>query len=254
MEPTILSTWGSEEDKKDCWKWRGVGCNNHTSHVTMLDLHVSHNYSLPAYQALRGKISPSLLELQHLKYLDLHGNDFVDIHIPKFIGSLGKLQYLNLACNGFSGPIPNQFRNLSNLQYLNLANNFDLNCGNLDWLFNFSYSLTDVDLSVNQLKGPIPDSFGDMIFLTNLSLYGNYLEEDSLQVLNMDYNQLSGPLPDFTRFSSLKALSVAFNQLSGSIPETFGQHPNLASLMLYGNQNSGSLPNLSTFPSLTHFP
>ncbi|XP_028123385.1 receptor-like protein EIX2 [Camellia sinensis] len=68
----------------------------------------------------------------------------------------------------------------------------------------------------------------------------------------MDYNQLSGPLPDFTRFSSLKALSVAFNQLSGSIPETFGRHPNLASLMLYGNQISGSLPNLSTVPSLTH--
>ncbi|KAL7238529.1 hypothetical protein ACSBR2_004589 [Camellia fascicularis] len=361
----ILSSWGSEEDKKDCCKWRGVGCNNHTGHVTMLDLHVSHNYSLPTYQALRGKISPSLLELQHLKYLDLHGNDFVDIHIPKFIGSLGKLQYLNLAYNGFSGPIPNQFRNLSNLQYLNLAYNFDVNCGNLEWishlslishldltyvnlskavnwvqsinnlplleelrlsecslpnithlslpfnssvslsifdlslndlsssiyswLFNFSHSLTDVDLSVNQLKGPIPESFGDMIFLTNLSLGGNYLEgslpksfanlshlqsldlsennlieelhqflkklsgaEDSLQVLNMDYNRVSGPLPDFTRFSSLKVLSVGFNQLSGSIPETFGRHPNLASLMLYGNQISGSLPNLSTFPSLTH--
>ena len=34
----LLSTWGSEEEKRDCCKWRGVGCNNRTRHVTHLDL------------------------------------------------------------------------------------------------------------------------------------------------------------------------------------------------------------------------
>ena len=34
----LLSTWGSEEEKRDCCKWRGVGCNNRTGHVTHLDL------------------------------------------------------------------------------------------------------------------------------------------------------------------------------------------------------------------------
>ncbi|KAL7228336.1 hypothetical protein ACSBR2_007118 [Camellia fascicularis] len=200
-----LSSWGSEEDKKDCCKWSGVGCNNHIGHVTMLDLHLDF-WSDASYRQLSGRISPSLLELQHLKYLDLSGNGFFHVHIPKFIGSFGRLRYLNLAYNQFSGPIPIQFRNLSNLH----------------WVFNFSSSLIDVDLSSNQLKGPIPDSFGGMISITNLSLGDNHLEE----------------------------LSICSNQLSGSIPQTFGQLSNLVSLWLYGNQITGSLPNLSMFPSL----
>ncbi|CAL5363250.1 unnamed protein product [Camellia sinensis] len=289
----------NEEDKIDCCKWSGVGCNNHTGHVTMLDLHRD-PWSDAPYQPLSGQISPSLLELQHLKYLDL-------------------------AYNHFSGPIPIQFRNLSNLQYLNLGYNSDLKCGNLDWLshlsllshlelsfvnlskaidwvqsinnlpllkelswlFYFSSSLIDVDLSSNQLKRLIPDSFGGMISLTNLSLVDNHLEgalpksfanlthlrsldlyynnlteelhqflqklsgaEDSLQVLVVDENRLSGPLPGFTRFSSLIELSVSSNQLSGSIPETFGQLHSLVYLWLDGNQLTGSLPDLSMFPSL----
>ncbi|KAG5549811.1 hypothetical protein RHGRI_014949 [Rhododendron griersonianum] len=111
-----LSSWGST---KDCCKWEGVHCSNHhntTSHVTMLDLHTTYDddvvryqpHVLP-YQPLRGKISPSLLELHHLRYLDLSGNLFSESRIPKFIGSLHRLRYLNIAFKGFSGPIPQQF-------------------------------------------------------------------------------------------------------------------------------------------------
>ncbi|KAG5549793.1 hypothetical protein RHGRI_014935 [Rhododendron griersonianum] len=90
-----LFSWGStneEEDVKDCCKWEGVHCSNHnttTSHVTMLDLHA---------KGLKGKISPSLLELQHLRYLDL-------------------------SLNYFYGTIPHQFSNLSNLRHLDLSLN-----------------------------------------------------------------------------------------------------------------------------------
>ena len=38
----VLSSWGSEEDKRDCCKWRGVRCNNRTGHVTKIDLSSSY--------------------------------------------------------------------------------------------------------------------------------------------------------------------------------------------------------------------
>nr|XP_023891499.1 receptor-like protein EIX2 [Quercus suber] len=33
-----LSSWSTEEEKKDCCKWRGVYCSNQTGHVIMLKL------------------------------------------------------------------------------------------------------------------------------------------------------------------------------------------------------------------------
>ncbi|CAL5363248.1 unnamed protein product [Camellia sinensis] len=270
----ILSSWGSEQDKKDCCKWRGVGCNNHTGHVTMLDLHVLYNYSLdPPYQALRGKISPSLLELQHLKYLDLSGNEFHD--------DITKL------------------RNLSNLQYLDLGDNYDLKCGNLEWLshlsllshldlsyvnlskatdwvqsinnlpllkelrlidctlpditthpslpfnssvwlFNFSSSLIDVALSGNQLKGPIPDSFGGMISLANLSLGSNHLE---------------GALPkSFANLTHIRSLGLYYNNLTEELhhflQKLSGAEDSLQVLYVDDNQLSGPLPDFTRFSSL----
>lgn len=64
---------------------------------------------------LGGKISPALLDLQHLEYLDLGENDFQGLSTPTFLGSLEKLQYLNLTHSSLVG-IPPSFGNLSNLQ------------------------------------------------------------------------------------------------------------------------------------------
>ncbi|KAH0655020.1 hypothetical protein KY285_029902 [Solanum tuberosum] len=67
-----LSTWG---DKKECCKWKG-------------------------------KLSPCLLELEYLNFLDLSVNGFENSEIPRFIGSLKRLEYLNLSFSDFSGEIP----------------------------------------------------------------------------------------------------------------------------------------------------
>ena len=34
----ILSSWGSQDQKKNCCKWKGVHCSKHTGHVLELDL------------------------------------------------------------------------------------------------------------------------------------------------------------------------------------------------------------------------
>ena len=51
-----------------------------------------------------GVLSPSLLELKYLNYLDLSHNYFLEIPIPNFICSLNKLTYLNLSSNSQDRP------------------------------------------------------------------------------------------------------------------------------------------------------
>ena len=96
----------------------------------LIDLH-SPYYREETYEnwssmSLTGEIRPSLMDLKSLRYLDLSGNSFEYIPIPKFIGSLKNLQYLNLAYCGFSGAIPPSLGNLSNLQFLDLSVGHDI--------------------------------------------------------------------------------------------------------------------------------
>ena len=146
-----LASWAASASDVDCCHWVGVVCDNRTGHV--LQLHLRSHYPVyddlttddaqwdaqyEAYSRSRfgGKINPSLLDLKHLIYLDLSYNDFGGIQIPKFLGSMGSLRYLNLFYVGFGGLIPHQLGNLSNLHYLNLEYN-DLYVKNLQWLFGF---------------------------------------------------------------------------------------------------------------------
>lgn len=110
----------------------------------MLDL------SVPVFgdnqQHLRGEISPSLLELQHLNHLDLSGNDFEGKRMrPKFNGYLSRLKYLNVSFAYLGGPLPSELGNLSKLHSLHLHFNSDLTSQNLDWLSGLS-SLRYLDL------------------------------------------------------------------------------------------------------------
>ena len=91
----------------------GVGSVVTTKHATLflLNLYVSYFTRKP----FRGKLSPSLIDLKYLNYLDLSHNDFNQSQIPKFIGFLSNLRYLYLSQSNFGRNIPFQLGNLSNL-------------------------------------------------------------------------------------------------------------------------------------------
>ncbi|XP_027152308.1 receptor-like protein EIX2 [Coffea eugenioides] len=142
-----LASWTGE----DCCSWEGIGCSRNTGHVVKLDLRNNavfdlerlifgdkQNYvSIYGETCLGGQISPSLVNLQHLHYLDLSSNYFAGIRIPTFIGSLKILRYLNLSAAGFDGTIPPQIGNLSALEYLDLGNKFE---GFSDWISGYQLS------------------------------------------------------------------------------------------------------------------
>ncbi|KAJ9679624.1 hypothetical protein PVL29_021524 [Vitis rotundifolia] len=220
----VLSSWGNEEDKKDCCKWRGVECNNQTGHVIMLDLHDLY---------LGGKIGPSLAELQHLKHL-------------------------NLSWNHFGGILPTQLGNLSNLQSLDLGYNADMTCGNLDWLSHLPL-LTHLDLRWVNLSKAIhwPQAINKMPSLTELYLSDTQLppiiptisishinSSTSLAVLHLSYNGLTSSIYPwlFNFSSSLVHLDLSHNDLNSSIPNAFGSMTTLAYVDLSGNELRGSIP------------
>ncbi|KAM7507418.1 hypothetical protein LguiA_017871 [Lonicera macranthoides] len=273
-----LSSWGTSHEV-DCCKWRGVKCSNLTRHITLLDLHGLVEGS--DFQMLRGEVSPSLLQLKHLNYLDLSSNVF-GTKFPEFIGSLTKLQHLNLHGSDFYGPIPHQLGNLTNLGSLDLGDNIGLTVKNLEWLSHLCL-LRYLDLSTVSLENtnwlqPITMlSFLTELRLPHCNLPGNVsrwlpLTNSSsipLTIIDLSHNSLHSSLSYdwLVNFSSISLveLNMRGNPLGDSIPDAFGnlvslekldlsrcqlREKSLEYLYLEVNRFSGSLPDFTRFSSL----
>ncbi|XP_006481843.3 receptor-like protein EIX2 [Citrus sinensis] len=225
-----LASWNIGDG--DCCAWDGVVCNNFTGHVLQLNLgNPDPNHGTGS--KLVGKINPSLVDIKHLIHLDLSGNDFQGIHIPKYLGSLQNLRYLNLSGAEFAGVIPHQLGNLSNLHYLDLSKNFyELQVESFLWLSGLSL-LEHLDLSQVDL------SKSSDYLLTINSL-------PSLRVLKLSYCELHHfPSLSSANFSSLKALDLSGNHFNNSLFQysswVFGLR-NLVFFDLGNNEFQGKIP------------
>ncbi|CAI9779604.1 unnamed protein product [Fraxinus pennsylvanica] len=264
----VLSSWGSEEDKKECCKWEGVSCSNGTGHVTSLDL---------VFHSLKAKLSPSLVDLQHLNYLNLRGNDFGGSKIPRFIGSFKNLRHLNLSGSNFSGEVPCELGNLTNLNTLDLGSEILRVIGSFNNLrhlklgsSNFSgefpcelgnlTNLNTLDLRYNNLRIKNFDCLSHLSSLSHLDLSGvNLINQTSwlhhmtsfplLEELHLDYSVEGLGYESFDIFpnSSLSKLSIlrlSSNYLTSS--STFRWMFNISASLkvidLAGNQLEGPIP------------
>ncbi|XP_062079888.1 receptor-like protein EIX1 [Humulus lupulus] len=224
-----------------------------------------------------GEIGPSLVDLQHLRYLDLSCNNFSKI--PKFIGSLTKLKYLNFEQNPIVDAFPFQLGNLTKLQVLNLdIDNYGLMIdNNLEWLSHlsslkiFKLSNTNFTKATNWFQ-----SIKTAPSLSSLRLYNclfptidviNKSSSNSLTKLDIVYNtihpktipwllnissnlfsltflenEVRGPLPNcFQNIRTLAHIDLSYNEFVGGIPKSLGSLCNLQELSLSENNFNTTL-------------
>ncbi|MBA0620927.1 hypothetical protein Godav_006594 [Gossypium davidsonii] len=236
-----LSSWVG----LDCCKWQGVRCKNRTGHVTVLNLQNYH---------LGGTIKPSLLHLKHLTHLNLAENFFGGTQIPKFLGMLNNLRYLDLYSSGYGGEIPPHLGNLSHLQVLYLGGNFGLRAESLVWLSGLS-SLESLDLGrvdLYDVRGSWLKAVNMLPSLVRLYLEGCQLKSldltlpslnlTSLEVLDLFDNPIKSPLPHwFSNLTNLQVLDLRSNNFYGSIPFWIGSLCKLRILRLNSNRLHGGI-------------
>ncbi|RYQ86772.1 hypothetical protein Ahy_B10g106405 [Arachis hypogaea] len=233
----LLSSWHGD----DCCRWKGIGCDNVTGHVVMLDLtppylkcwrSMSDDYDcdLLDYQYLEAtNVNSSLLELEYLTHLDLTGNTFYGSHIPMFIGSMQRLRYLSLSDAGFGGRIPSNLGNLTNLHFLDLSGNGFSPDSNINWISQLPL-LEHLDMSYAY------DTF--QVNIINLTITA-----PKLQFLSLAANGLSvSNLDALQNMTSLVHLDLGGNNIT-SIPCWFGNFKKLEYLCLSERGLHGPIPN-----------
>ncbi|XP_031272059.1 receptor-like protein EIX1 [Pistacia vera] len=247
-----LSSWTGEE----CCKWNGIECSNRTGRVTNLNLRNPYQLinggvgdpTVYKRSCLGGKINPALLQLEHLKCLDLSMNDFEGTQIPEFFDSYSSTRPPESRAENL-----NWISGLTSLKYLNLGF-VKLDSAGTDWLqaLNKLSALVELRLHWCKLQVPLSLPFINFTSLSVLDLSENSFNSEipewlfnltSLSKLYLRWNFFNGPIPgEFANLKLLEVLDLSNNlDLGGEIPSFFGNLSRLKSLDLSANNLNGEI-------------
>ncbi|KAL7243481.1 hypothetical protein ACSBR1_015804 [Camellia fascicularis] len=224
-----------------------------------------------AYNYLSGTIPHEWASMQ-LKSISVLANRLSG-EIPKELGNVSSLTYLNLEANTFSGSVPPELGKLNNLNTLMLSSN-QLS-GKLPNSFAELQNLTDFRINDNNFSGAIPDFIQNWKQLQRLEMHGSGLEgpipqnisllneliklrisdingtaqefpnlgnTTGLEILVLRDCNISGEIPEYIwKMENLQVLDVSFNSLVGEIPNDINGK-NLRFVFLSGNMLSGNVP------------
>ncbi|TVU24876.1 hypothetical protein EJB05_27339, partial [Eragrostis curvula] len=273
----ILSSW---QRTHDCCSWDGVSCSHRTGNVVTLDL--SEVTGDDPDSALGGQISPSLLSLEHLKYLGLSwfnqtlpNNNSLEFlgsmknlrwlhlsgslfsgHIPPQLANLSKLEYLDLSSTSFSGRVPPELGNISNLQHLDLCNTQGTYSLDISWLTQL-YKLAYLDISfvnLTMVASDWPHVLNTLPSLEVLNLENcalpstnqtlRHLNLTMIVQLNLSFNYLDRPLEScwFWNVTTIQYLELSQTYLYGIFPSSLGRLTYLEYLGFTDNANAATIP------------
>ena len=178
-EPATLIEQGWLSGRSECGWLPAVECDSRTA-TTVQKLDLSSNF-------LIGALPKEMGALAHVTYLDL-SNNLLEGDVTTVIRSWSGLERLSLASNSFAS-LPSGLGDLKALNYFSIAKN-ELE-GPIPSAIAQSARLEFLDLSMNDFTGEIPTLLGTM---------------SSLQALYLHKNALSGSMPESV--CSLRTLSL----------------------------------------------
>ncbi|CAL4987304.1 unnamed protein product [Urochloa decumbens] len=245
----LLASWRRGQD---CCQWTGVTCSSKNGHVIKLDLYNRYGN----YPGLVGQISPSLLSLEYLEYLDLSRCllEGPNGTVPEFLGSMKNLRYLDLSFIPFSGRVPPQLGNLSNLRYLDISWMQNTYSTDISWLGRLHF-LEHIDMSDTNLStivdfplvaNMIPSL--QHIVLINCSLPSadqslTHINLTKLVELDLSRNYFSHSIASswFWNVTSIKSLDLVSTYLHGPFPDALGRMVSLQRLSFNNNGNGATM-------------
>lgn len=175
-----------------------------------------------------GTITTLFQNMSKLTFLNLAVNDFhgrlPTFHYPA-APNTHPMSLFSYANNGFTGPVPLEYKNLVNLEFFYLNEN-SLTSLRGEIFVNLT-RIKEVDVRLNNFHGSIPYQLGLLRKCSRVWLTGN---------------SFSGQIPDsFANLIGLGSLMLDDNALSGTLPSFLNNLPIFAEAFLSHNHFSGSL-------------